>query len=347
MSNETIVVIGAGVIGLTTALHIQQHLSKNQSLLVIARDLPQHTSIDYASPWAGAHYRPIPGTSAQLKKEANQARRTYEDFKTLAEDPEAGIKFIEGIEHLEAPPADYLDTEAVKIAYGHLDNFRILDKAELPTGVKWGVKYKTYVVNSPVYCAYLLRKIIFNGGKAREYTLKSLEEAFTLEHNVKTVVNCSGMGFGDSKSFVIRGQTCLVKNPCDLTLTRQKSDGSWSFCIPRPLNGGTVIGGTKQINDWDPNPSMETRNKVLDNAAKWFPFPSGSKREFDVVRDIVGRRPARDGGMRVEAEKMDGGRVLVHAYGAGGRGFELSRGVAEDVGVLMFENGVLRESASL
>lgn len=71
--------------------------------------------------------------------------------------------------------------------------------------MKWGVKYKTYVVNSPVYCAYLLRKIISNGGKAKECTLKSLEEAFTLEPNVKAVVNCSGMGFEDSKSFVIRG----------------------------------------------------------------------------------------------------------------------------------------------
>ena len=58
---------------------------------------------------------------------------------------------------------------------------------------------------------------------------------------------------------------------------------------------------------------METRNKVLDSAAKWFPFHSGSKREFDVIRDIVGRRPARDGGMRIEAEKTADGRVLVHA----------------------------------
>lgn len=258
-----------------------------------------------------------------------------------------------------------MDTDAVNIAYSHLDDFRVLDKTELPDGVKWGVKYKTFVVNSPVYCAYLLRKIISKGGKARECTLGSSEDAFSLEPNVKVVVNCSGTGIGDSKSFIIRGmyqssfqravetnkepkgQTCLVKNPCDMTLTRQNTDGTWSFCIPRPLNGGTVIGGTKQINDWNPNPSMETRAKVLENAAKWFPFQSGNRREFEVIRDIVGRRPAREGGMRIEVEKVAGGRVVVHAYGAGGRGFELSRGVAEDVGNLMFENGILRERASL
>lgn len=92
---------------------------------------------------------------------------------------------------------------------------------------------------------------------------------------------------------------------------------------------------------------METRAKLLENAKKWFPFDTGSKRDFEVLRDIVGRRPAREGGMRIEAERIAGNRTVFHAYGAGGRGFELSRGVAEDVGLLMFENGMLREKASI
>lgn len=80
---------------------------------------------------------------------------------------------------------------------------------------------------------------------------------------------------------------------------------------------------------------------------KWFPFEPKSKRDFEVIRDIVGRRPAREEGLRIEAEKIAGNRVVFHAYGAGGRGFELSRGVAEDVGLLMFENGMLRQMALL
>lgn len=110
-----------------------------------------------------------------------------------------------GIEHLEAPGAEYLDKNAVDIAYGHLDDFRVLDGAELPPMVKWGAEYKSYVVNSPVYLAYLLRRIVENGGRVRQCTVSSLEEAFTLEPNVRAVVNCSGMGFGDEKSFIIRG----------------------------------------------------------------------------------------------------------------------------------------------
>lgn len=91
------------------------------------------------------------------------------------------------------------------VAYGHLDGFRVLDASQLPDGVKWGVKYRTFVVNSPLYCAYLLRRTLLNGGRMRECTLSSLDEAFSLEENVKAVVNCSGTGFGDEKSFIIRG----------------------------------------------------------------------------------------------------------------------------------------------
>ena len=130
-----------------------------------------------------------------------------------------------------------------------------------------------------------------------------------------------------------------------MTLTRQNTDGSWSFCIPRPLGGGTIIGGTKQPRDWDPNPSPQTRETLLSNAAKWFPFTPESGGKFDVIRDIVGRRPAREGGMRIEAEKVGQGRVVVHAYGAGGRGFELSWGVAGDVLDIVQGNGLLQRAS--
>ncbi|PWY65764.1 Fcf1-domain-containing protein [Aspergillus eucalypticola CBS 122712] len=341
--------IPAGIIGLSTALYIQQHLSPSQRVLLAARDFPHSTSLNYASPWAGAHYRPVPGSNAQHTREEAQARRTYAHFKTLAaQEPGAGVQSITGIEHLENPPAEYLDEKNIQASYGHLDGFEYLRPEEVPGDVKWGVRYKTFVVNSPVYCSWLLREFVLRGGEVKEYTFVDLREGFYLAERVRALVNCSGLGFGDEKSYIIRGQTCLVRNPCSATITRQNSDGSWSFCIPRPLGGGTIIGGTKQPHNWDPNPSMETRAQLLANAAKWFPFQEGNRREFDVIRDIVGRRPAREGGMRIEVEKMNQGQgLIVHAYGAGGRGFELSWGVAEDVYDLMRQEELLKEKASL
>jgi hypothetical protein len=200
----------AGVIGLSTALSIQEHLSSTQSVLLVARDFPSDTSINYASPWAGAHYRPVPGSSPQALREANQALRTFNYLKQIAAgEPAAGIKFVKGIEHLEAPPPEYLDNPSVQNVY-HFEDFRSLTTDEIPAGVKWGVEYGTYVINSPVYCAHMLRKFIVKGGRTQQYTLVNIKEAFALADNVKTVVNCSGTGFADPKSFIIRGEFIFV-----------------------------------------------------------------------------------------------------------------------------------------
>lgn len=212
----------AGVIGLSTALCIQQHLTSWQSVLLVARDFPSETSVNYASPWAGAHYRPVPGSSSQALREANQAQRTYDFFKQLAADqPAAGIEFIQGVEYLEAPPSEYVDQQSVRNVYSHLDGFRMLSSGELPDGVTWGVQYRTYVVNSPVYCAYMLRKFILRGGTTKQYTLVNLKEAFALAEDVKIVVNCSGLGFEDPKSFIIRGMSMTWKQQSNQPASRR------------------------------------------------------------------------------------------------------------------------------
>lgn len=114
-------------------------------------------------------------------------------------------------------------------------------------------------------------------------------------------------------------------------MTRQNADGTWTFCIPRPLHGGTIIGGTKEEHDWEAKARPETREKLLDAAAKAFPQLLNSDGKFQVIRDIVGRRPSRIGGLRLESEKLPGERIVIHAYGAGGRGVEMSWGVADTV----------------
>jgi len=53
--------------------------------------------------------------------------------------------------------------------------------------------------------------------------------------------------------------------------------------------------------------------------------------KFDVIQDIVGRRPMRQGGLKLERQAVSRQRTIVHAYGAGGRGWELSWGIAQKV----------------
>lgn len=49
---------------------------------------------------------------------------------------------------------------------------------------------------------------------------------------------------------------------------------------------------------------------------------------LDIIRHGVGLRPLRDGGPRIEADKVDG-VSLVHNYGHGGFGYQTSFGCAQ------------------
>ena len=149
---------------------------------------------------------------------------------------------------------------------------------------------------------------------------------------VAAVVNASGTGLvPDPDMTITRGQTCLVAEDCDATVTRQNVDGTWTFCVPRGFEGGTIIGGTKELNNWDTKPSAEVRAELLRKFVETYPKILGDKKELTVVRDIVGRRPTRNGGPRIEGEIVPGVGFVMHAYGLGGRGYELSWGVAEAV----------------
>lgn len=302
--------------------------------------------------WAGAHVRPIPASTPQLRREARWLRENAAAFKQLLEDGSTtGVTSCMGIEYLDDPPIEYQNqtTQSFTAETG-LSGYRQLSASEMPEGVKLGFEYQTYCVNSPLYCGDLLRKFITRGGKTLDRDLRSAWEGFTLRPKVLFVVNATGTGFGDLKTFPTRGQTVVTNlTSATKTVTRQNKDGTWSFIIPRFFNGGTVIGGTKDLGSWQSEPSLATRERLLQGGKELAPYsrdgpnaPIADDAPIGVITDVVGRRPTREGGMRIEIEErqftgLDGqlkNGPVVHAYGAGGRGFEIGWGVAREVAAM-------------
>jgi hypothetical protein len=78
-------------------------LRNGNQVTVIARDLPGDFTIEYSSPWAGAHFRPVPITNEAEKLEQYLVKETYHKFEKLAADSSSGIKFIPGIEYFDKP----------------------------------------------------------------------------------------------------------------------------------------------------------------------------------------------------------------------------------------------------
>jgi len=334
-----IIVVGAGVIGLSAALALSE---KNYKVKVIATHFPNDPlNPRYTSPWAGAHFRPFPSKSPKEFEESQLTRKTLRYFEKLAVDePQSSIQFIEGVDYLENQGIYGVDAKGF---YEGIEGMEQIPNNELPNGVEFGAKYKTWVLNSPLYIQYLQRKLIFRYGvefiKAELVSLKQVSQAYPNS----VIVNASGLGLQynggyDPKSFVIRGQTLLVRAPPDhpyekKTITHQSKNGLWTFVIPRPLDGGLIVGGTKQVNDFASVPKEADTKQLITKSKELYPeiFING---KLDIKNINVGFRPAREGGSRIELEKV-GKQYIVHDYGFGGMGYEMSRGSAEKVAELV------------
>ena len=103
--------------------------------------------------------------------------------------------------------------------------------------------------------------------------------------------------------------------------------------IPRHSDGGLILGGFLQPKDSRVQPDLSLRKDILNrvNVITRNAFTSINL-DRDIVKDIVGFRPARKGGIRLERA----GNVI-HAYGLAGLGYLYAFGVAEKVCVLVQE----------
>ena len=199
--------------GLSVALRL---LESGITPVIVSRQFPTPfetidavDEINYASQWAGAHNRFwAPPTNELEQRDHDLALKTYRHMEATAKAyPEAGITFMTGLEYLEEGVKGYEALTLEKAKEMGYEEFRFLAKEELPEGVKMGFEYRTWTLNPMVYCSHLLRRLHMGGCRFLKRDLRSAEEVFRMRElgDVKTVVNCSGMGFGDPNSFITRG----------------------------------------------------------------------------------------------------------------------------------------------
>ena len=65
-----------------------------------------------------------------------------------------------------------------------------------------------------------------------------------------------------------------------------------------------MLGGTHQCGDWSTSPSASDRAFITEGSAKMLPMEAGKEAEH--LRDWVGLRPSREGGVRLEREVVKG-----------------------------------------
>ncbi|KAF5017495.1 hypothetical protein F66182_10568 [Fusarium sp. NRRL 66182] len=139
----------------------------------------------------------------------------------------------------------------------------------------------------------------------------------------------------DTTLLPARGQIVVVRNDPGLMATISGTDDGEdeaTYIMTRAVGGGTILGGSYQKNNWDPNPDPNLAIRIMKRCIELCPslVSAGQGIEgLSIIRHGVGLRPLREDGPRIEREKFQDFWV-VHNYGHAGYGYQTSYGSATE-----------------
>ena len=306
---ERVVVVGAGVIGLSCAVRLAE---AGYDTHVLARDLPLETT----SAVAGALWFPYRAEpAADVNRWAIATLRELVRLHDTVDD--AGVLVRDGVLVSRVPPQrpDWADDVG--------ESARLHAVTDPAPGYEHGLAARLPLVDMARYLPWLVQRLERAGGTVTRMPLAALPDA-------AVVVNATGVAAramaNDPSVHPVRGQVVVLDNP---GLTRwlvdaaEEPPGVLTYVLPR--TDTVVAGGTALEDDWDPVPRPVTAEQILARAVAVEPRLARAT----VRGHRVGLRPARPG-VRLEVERRTSGST-VHCYGHGGAGVTLSWGCADEV----------------
>lgn len=313
-----VVVVGAGIIGLTCALRLQQ---RGLRVTVVYAEPPSRTvSVLAAAVWYPTRTHAAPAV-------LDQAGRTFEVFAGQAGDRVPGVTMrpTRMLLRAEVDVPPWWSPAVPDLRYCPV---------VVPSGpvvAEW--RCTVPAVEMRPYLDWLVDRLVAGGAVLRQRRLATLAQAARF---APVVVNASGLAAGvladDPAVHPVRGQVVVVANPGVTTSVRDEAhpDGP-TYVHPRAHD--VVLGGTFEPDADAAPPDPATSRAIHQRCVALVPQLSGAP----VRGEYVGLRPARHGGARVDVDPdpPPGVTRLVHCYGHGGAGMTLSWGCADQVAALV------------
>ncbi|MFI7008543.1 FAD-dependent oxidoreductase [Streptomyces sp. NPDC050145] len=302
-----VIVVGGGVIGMSTALTLAE---RGRRVRLWSRDpVDRTTSAVAGALWWPYRIDPV----ERVGPWSLRSLRRYEEW--AARPDETGVRMVEGV-HAGTRLAG-LGTWAAAVT-GLRDTSRGL-AARLP------------LLDMPVHLRLLREEAERAGVVMEARTVTSLDEALAA---APAVVNCTGLGarelVPDLSVRPVRGQLVVVRNPGVRHWYVSADEGSDATTYFFPQPGGLILGGTAEEDDWSLEPDPAVAAAIVRRCAAVRPEIAAMR----VLGHRVGLRPARPT-VRIEREVTATGRVLVHNYGHGGAGVTVAWGCAEEAAGLV------------
>ncbi|MFV1981665.1 MAG: FAD-dependent oxidoreductase [Rhodothermia bacterium] len=303
MEFETeIVVLGAGVAGLTSAVAL---LEAGFEVSVRAdRVAPDITSSVAAGLW---YPYAVSG-----RRVPDLAIRTLRRYHLLHHDPATGVRL--------RPCRSIVPLGSGTPFWAGED----VGYAPAETGS--GFQATLPVADSTLFLGWLVGRIRELGGNL-QVDPKPVERISSID--AATVVNCTGLGARqlctDNRMHPIKGTVVLVENPgIDYCLTDDADPSLPTYFIP--LSVGLILGGTAEVGNWDTDVDPDQQADIISRCARHEPNLLDAR----IIAAKAGLRPGRDE-IRLEREVSTTGQTIVHNYGHGGSGYTLAWGCAEEV----------------
>jgi D-amino-acid oxidase len=356
-----VLVVGAGVSGLTTALCLRR---KGCVVTVIADQFaPQVTSVVAGALWewppavCGSHQ-----DERSLTRSKAWAATGYSIFRELSAKPGTGVYFRPVNFYFKKPvaqlPGDFRKMNEFKDKVdGFVHDPKLIGEHGInpALGLRDAYQFLSPTVDTDVYMRWLL-------AEAREARVTLLQRHVSgaladqvpelrREFDADWVVNCSGLGareLANDDVYPLRG--ALVRLLNDFTpplrtahcMSHDDTSGEpfFIFILPRGENR-ILLGGIAEPNQWEKDIHLDNYAPIREMFRRCVEFlPSLASATLDAAEPVrVGLRPVRRQNVRLDRE---GTLPLIHNYGHGGSGVTFSWGCAEEVAEMIAGTSVIR-----
>lgn len=327
-----VAVVGAGVIGVTSAIAVKNAFPGYEVEILADGFSPDTTGDGSAGLWGPYLLGDTPPEN--ILRWSGETHRWLEDFWKAGFAPEAGICLLPvyrmSSEFADAPPVwTQIVYGAQKLSKDHLEELN----REHGSNYKECWQFLTFTSEPVHLLPWLTEKFLAAGGKLRKRKVRVFHEL--IEDGYDLIINCAGLGArqlaNDATVTPIRGQVTRVMAPWAMHgILVDDDDGNYII----PNIDDVVLGGTHQEGDFDCDPRQEDSKFIYEGCCRILPGLKG----MNVIREWVGLRPGRPR-VRLEPEvhRSPCGEkfTVIHNYGHGGAGVTLSWGCALDVVELM------------
>ncbi|MGK3979439.1 FAD-dependent oxidoreductase [Sorangium sp. So ce118] len=300
-SEQRITVVGAGVIGLTTAVVLQRDGHRVQ--VIAAERGDRTTSAVAAALWFPFRADPPERVNAWARKSLDELTRI------AREHPEAGVDLLTCLDAADGTQLPWWASSVPDLS---------LDPGPHPLDAPHSFRFTAPRIEPALHLPWLESQLEAPVRVERVQSLAAVEG--------DCVVNCTGLGAraltGDPELLALYGQVALTEpgdiHP-DVALGDERDESALAYVIPRRHE--IVIGGCAipSPDDRSLTPDPELTDAMLQRVR------AAGLRPGRLLAARAGLRPYRST-VRLERE----GRVI-HNYGHGGAGYTLAWGCADEV----------------